>query len=177
MNRSYYKVLTNNSASPVILFCLIMLLSVFSSVTAKDNVPTPSPDEVNLIARQIYPPTGGNVPLSECTSSACEQWQQLIREQLMMGWDEDQILAYFAEQYGDYVLAKPSLSGFNGLVYILPALTTLLVAFVVYRTLSKRKPASLIPAGEGPDNDDPFEAIFEEQLKDYENRYHRKPEE
>ena len=177
MNRSYYKVLTNKSSLPVILFCLVLLLSVFSSVLAEDIIPTPSPDEINLIARQIYPPTGGNVPLSECTSNACEQWLQLIREQLMMGWDEEQILAYFAEQYGNYVLAKPPLTGFNWLVYILPALTTFLVAFVVYRTLSGRKSASRDQAGKGPDEDDPFKAIFEAQLKNYENKYHRKPDE
>lgn len=97
----------------------------------------PTDDEVNAIARQLYCPVCENVPLDACGTAACEQWRGIIRDKLAEGWTEEQIKAYFVEQYGDRVLAEPPRRGFNWLVYLVPLLA--LLTGVLLLTLAFRK--------------------------------------
>ena len=60
------------------------------------------------------------------------------------GWSDEQIKAYFAEQYGDRVLAEPPRRGFYWLVYILPPLGLLAGGFLVYRAMKDWRTA--VPA-------------------------------
>ncbi|MBN1668253.1 MAG: cytochrome c-type biogenesis protein CcmH [Anaerolineales bacterium] len=112
---------------------IIGLVSVFSfsSVAAQDEYP--SDDQVNAIARDLYCPVCENVPLDVCGTQACEQWRALIRELLAEGKSEDEIKAYFAEQYGARVLSSPPAEGLNWLVYIVPPAAFLAGVYILYR--------------------------------------------
>jgi cytochrome c-type biogenesis protein CcmH len=98
----------------------LLLVGVTSPGFAQGGDPTE--DEVNAVASQLYCPVCENVPLDACGTAACEQWRGIIRDKLAEGWSEDQIKAYFVEQYGDRVLAEPPRRGFNWLVYLVPVL-------------------------------------------------------
>ena len=163
-----------NGLLPALLLSILFLLAMFTPGLAVDSLPTPSPEEVNHIASQIYPPSGESVPLSECTGKVCIQWKDLIRDQLMQGKDEQQIKDYFVEQYGNRVLTKPPLTGINWLVYILPTATTLLIVFLVYRTLYNRRAQSKSTVDDPQTTNNAFEALFEEQVQDYQDQFHNK---
>ena len=163
-----------NGLLPALLLSILFLLAMFSPGLAVDSLPTPAPEEVKHIASQIYPPSGESVPLSECTSKVCIQWKDLIRDKLMQGKDEKQIKDYFVEQYGDRVLAKPPLTGINWLVYILPTVTTLLIVFLVYRTLYNRRAQPRSTGDDTQTTDNAFKALFEEQVQNYQDQYHKK---
>jgi cytochrome c-type biogenesis protein CcmH len=104
------------------LFTSVLFLAALipGSAMAQDSYPTD--DDVNAVAKQLYCPVCENIPLDACGTTACEQWRGIIRDKLSEGWTEDQIKAYFVDQYGDRVLAEPPLSGFNWVVYIVPLL-------------------------------------------------------
>ena len=73
------------------------LLAVLSTPPAAlAQQPTPSDDEVNAIAKQLFCPVCENTPLDVCPTQACAQWRELIREKLAAGWSEaaDQGLLY-----------------------------------------------------------------------------------
>src|SRR5262245_61490434 len=101
------------------LFTLSLL--VFANL-AHAQGPTPSDNDVNRVARQLYCPVCENVPLDVCPTQACAEWRADIRERLAQGWTDEQIKAYFAQQYGDRVLAQPPARGLNLLLYLLPLL-------------------------------------------------------
>ncbi|MFO3796844.1 MAG: cytochrome c-type biogenesis protein CcmH [Anaerolineales bacterium] len=61
---------------------------------------TPTDDEVNRIARQLYCPVCENTPLDVCPTEACRQWRELIRQMLAEGKSEEEIKQYFVEHYG-----------------------------------------------------------------------------
>ncbi len=86
-----------------------MSLLFFSTrpAAAQDPKPTPSDDEVNRVAKQMYCPVCENIPLDVCPTQACQEWRDLIRLKLSDGWSDQQIKQYFAQQYGDRVLAEP----------------------------------------------------------------------
>jgi cytochrome c-type biogenesis protein CcmH len=137
----------------VILLAFAFAVFFFSGVSAQQ--PTPSDDEVNAIAKQLYCPVCENTPLDVCPTTACQQWRDLIRQKLTEGQSEQQIKDYFAAYYGDRVLAKLPARGANILLYVLPPVLLLAGAFILFTALRKPKnpkegqPAPPAP-GKGP---------------------------
>lgn len=110
------------------------------SALAQGN--TPTDDDVNAVARQLFCPVCENTPLDVCPTEACKQWRELIRLKLSEGWSETQIKEYFVEQYGARVLAEPPRQGFSWLVYLVPPVLLAIGAYLVFSTLrSMRSPA------------------------------------
>jgi cytochrome c-type biogenesis protein CcmH len=130
--------------------------------------PTPTDDDVNRVAKQLYCPVCESTPLDVCPTEACRQWRDLIRTMLAEGKSDAEIKQYFVTQYGARVLAEPP----NRLVsYLVPAVAILLGAILLARGFQlwlKPSPA----ANAGPDETtpgnpptDPYVARMEEELK------------
>lgn len=140
MLRSLFTHIRLSSSTPrvggVVLFALAMLIvaSFLAAPLVRAQQPTPTDDEVNRIARNLYCPVCENTPLDVCPTEACRQWRELIRQQLSDGWSEDRIRQYFVEQYGARVLSEPPRTGLNWLIYILPPLIILAGAFILFRS-------------------------------------------
>jgi cytochrome c-type biogenesis protein CcmH len=144
----------------------------FAVSPAYAQQPTPSDDDVNRVARQMYCPVCENIPLDVCPTQACAQWRELIRLKLSEGMTDEEIRQYFAEQYGDRVLDVPPARGLNWLVYVLPPVFIAGGVWLVVRVFRsmQRPPAT---AGGGPAEstpasnaaDDPYLARIEEELR------------
>ena len=131
---------------------------------------TPTDDEVNAVARQLYCPVCENTPLDVCPTEACRQWRELIRKQLSEGWSEDRIKQYFVDNYGARVLGEPPRTGLNWIVYILPPVLIAAGAFVLFRALRAwtrpPRPASNAETSENPaPAADEYVARLEEELR------------
>jgi cytochrome c-type biogenesis protein CcmH len=156
----------------VVLFIslMVLLLPLNTALAGEPDPATPSDDEVNAIAKQLYCPVCENIPLDVCGTQACAQWRELIREKLSQGWDEEQIKTYFLDQYGDRVLAEPPRRGLNWLVYVIPPATFLIGIYVLYRglrALHQEPPEhELVSVVESePEIDDAYVAQMEEELR------------
>ncbi len=101
------------------VYCL--LLAVFcllpASALAQDEV---SDNEVNEVAKDLFCPVCESTPLDVCPTQACADWRELIREKLGQGQNKQDIMDYFARQYGDGVLATPPKRGLNWVVWLFP---------------------------------------------------------
>jgi cytochrome c-type biogenesis protein CcmH len=73
----------------------------------------------------------------ESSSRLAQEMKDLIRERLAAGESPDEVKAYFARSYGDYILLKPEARGVSLLVYILPALALLGGGLLLWRLLGK----------------------------------------
>jgi len=146
-----------------------ILLASLQTATALAQNPTPTDDEVNRIAHQLYCPVCENTPLDVCPTEACRQWRDLIRQQLSQGWNEDRIKQYFVTQYGARVLAEPPRTGLNWLIYILPPAIILAGAFLLLRAMQGwTKPARAVETKTAtwPElPQDEYIAKMEEELK------------
>ena len=121
------------------MLSLAAILVATGSVAAQQ--PTPSDDQVNQVASQLYCPLCQNVRLDVCPTQACAQWRDLIRQDLAAGWSAKQIDDYFVQQYGPAVLAEPPAQGWNLLAYIVPPAVLLAgAAFVVQVYRHAQKP-------------------------------------
>ena len=142
---------------------LALCLLIFAKGTHA-QAPTPSDDDVNRVARQLYCPVCENVPLDVCPTQACAEWRADIRDRLAQGWTDEQIKAYFAQQYGDRVLAQPPARGLNLLLYLLPLLALGGGAAIIYRFL-RRSPHPAAPPPRSPPADE-YAARLEKEVKE-----------
>ena len=153
-----------------IFILLSMALLPALPVSAQDvSPPQPSDNQVNAIAKQMYCPVCENTPLDVCPTQACEEWRGLIRDKLALGWGEEQIKAYFVEQYGDRVLAAPPARGFNWLVYLMPPLGFIAGLFLIYKAfITYRRPAQKpeAPTDHLVEND-PYIQQLEDELHNF----------
>lgn len=74
------------------------------------------------IANQLRCPVCRGVPISESPSPLAMDMVQTIRQKLNEGQTEEQILSYFENHYGEWILLEPKPKGLNRLLWILPAL-------------------------------------------------------
>jgi cytochrome c-type biogenesis protein CcmH len=156
------------------LLPIVLVLSTLWAGSALAQDPTPSDDEVNRIAKQLFCPVCENTPLDVCPTQACAQWRALIREKLAAGWTEEQIKQYFVDQYGARVLSEPPLTGLNWLVYLVPPILFVVGVVILARTFrpsekstgAETSPASAdeTPVPPSPAADE-YVARMEDELK------------
>lgn len=128
------------------LLALLALLLV-GSLSAQEEI---TDDEVNEIAAEVYCPVCESTPLDVCPTQACADWRELIRTQLSEGASRQDVLDYFARQYGDGVLANPPRRGVGLIVlWIIPILGIALAAVLLARYMRgiRTNAADIVPAG------------------------------
>lgn len=76
-----------------------------------------------------------------------------VHDLLARGYTEEQILSYFEQSYGQFVLLRPKFQGMNVLVWLLPVLALIGGAFIVLMVIRKLQKAP--PAKPAMDNGQP----------------------
>ncbi len=94
-----------------------------------------------------------------------------VKELLAQGYDQEQILAYFENSYGEFVRLEPPLRGVNWLVWLGPLLALVAGGAIVAWTLRSRRQAGAGPTAEplpGPDTlpDDPELARYVRRVRE-----------
>jgi len=147
---------------------LALILAGLWTNSASTQGPTPTDDEVNRIAKQLYCPVCESTPLDVCPTEACRHWRDLIRTMLAESKSETEIKQYFVEQYGARVLAEPP----NRLIsYLVPTVAILLGAFMLLRGFQKWIKPSMMESNlenskrEAKPFQDVYIAKLEEELK------------
>jgi cytochrome c-type biogenesis protein CcmH len=120
------------------LCATLALLLVTVSVAGAQG---PSDDEVNDVAKDLFCPVCESTPLDVCPTQACEDWRGVIRTQLTDGRSKEEIMDYFALQYGDKVLAEPPRAGFTLFVWLMPVLFVGIGALVFGRYMLRIRTA------------------------------------
>ena len=152
---------------PSYFLLLMFVLAGLWVAPASAQGPTPTDDDVNRIAKQLYCPVCESTPLDVCPTEACRQWRDMIRTMLAEGKSDAEIKQYFVQQYGARVLAEPP----NRFVsYLVPAIVIFLGALLLARGfqmwMKSSKAEGLPPdAPEEAQPVDPYIARLEEELK------------
>lgn len=145
----------------------IFIIMIFASGVA--SAQTPTPEEVNAVARELWCPLCAGVRLDVCELKACEQMREVIALKLSQGASKEEIKAYFLEQYGPQVMGEPPRSGFTLLAWVLPFVALAgggAWLILMLRRWSLRRQASLSPAPSPPSPaSDPYARRLEEELK------------
>jgi cytochrome c-type biogenesis protein CcmH len=108
---------------------------------------TVSEEQVHAIATQLRCVVCQNLSVADSPSEMARQMRDLIRERLGAGDRPEQVMAYFVQRYGDWVLLAPPARGFNLLLWLAPfgAVVAGLGLVVTLARRWRRPPASPEP--------------------------------
>ncbi len=138
---------------------------------------TPTPNEVDAVAKELWCPLCNGVRLDNCDLQACVQMKQVIAQQLTEGKSPQEIRTYFVQQYGDVVTGVPASQGFNLVAWYLPVVAAvvglgvlgyLVYTYVYVRRRTAAEPNAAGEAGRAAANRDEYLQRVDEELKKYE---------
>jgi cytochrome c-type biogenesis protein CcmH len=87
---------------------------------------------VREIALELRCPICQGLSVGDSPSELANEMRALIREQLQQGKTPPQVLDYFAQRYGEWILLAPPKRGFNLIIWVLPFALLPIGAAVVY---------------------------------------------
>jgi cytochrome c-type biogenesis protein CcmH len=134
-----------------------LALSVALSVAAPALAVTP--DEVladpalearaRAISEQLRCLVCQNQSIDDSDADLAGDLRRLVRERLLAGDSDDQVIAYLVSRYGEFVLLKPRFSARNALLWATPAVALAIGgAFIVVAARRRRTAASPLTAEE-----------------------------
>jgi cytochrome c-type biogenesis protein CcmH len=82
-------------------------------------------------------PVCQGMPIAESPSPMAQDMMKKVREQVQAGASQEDILTYFTQRYGEWVLLKPTTQGMNMLVWVLPGCVFVLGLVCVWRYVRK----------------------------------------
>jgi len=131
----------------------LVLLLVATAIAASPPG-TVSEETVRQIAAQLRCVVCQNLSVADSPSEMANQMREIIRERLASGDRPDQVVAYFVDKYGEWILLSPHPRGFNLLVWVVPFAATLagLAGLILLmRRWSRRSASAPAPAPVDPD--------------------------
>ena len=114
---------------------------VFATQVTED----PLERKVLDIAKDLRCAVCQNQPVAESNSDLARDMRVIIREQIQAGKSRDEIMTYFVDRYGDYVLMKPPTRGSGTIVWLAPLVLIVVVGVSGLVFLRRRLRPSMPP--------------------------------
>ena len=138
-------------------FAVVFALMVFAPMVGaetKTGVNAPKGQVVGVgndgahdIGLLLRCPVCQGMPISDSPADMAQSMMAKVRTMHSEGKSQDEILKYFTDRYGDWVLLKPKATGFNWLVWGLPPFVLLLgIAFALLRGKAQKNEDAVITA-------------------------------
>lgn len=128
----------------------LAVLLLAAPVAAQQPATPISETEAYEIASELRCVVCQNLSVADSPSEMASQMRELVRERLRAGENREQVLQYFVDRYGEWILLAPRRSGFNLLVWVLPFVAVVVglgIVAVLLRRWTRRAPS---PAAAGP---------------------------
>lgn len=99
-------------------------------------------NRVRTIAHKLRCPTCQAMSVKESDAGLSLNMKQKIRELLQEGKSEEEILQFFVDRYGEWILRAPKKEGFSLLLWTLPGLVIVVTVMLLLQYLRKRSLAA-----------------------------------
>jgi cytochrome c-type biogenesis protein CcmH len=123
--------------------------------------------QVRDIAAQLRCPVCQGLSVGDSPSELANEMRTLVREQLQQGKTSAQVLDYFTQRYGEWILLAPPKRGFNLVIWVLPFVLLPIGAATVY--FGARRWVRSPTAGESSPRplDSPYAERLQRELDSY----------
>ncbi|MBI2982321.1 MAG: cytochrome c-type biogenesis protein CcmH [Deltaproteobacteria bacterium] len=118
------------------IFILVTFLLVW---TACAQSPLTPEERAERIGKQLRCPVCRGVPIAESPSTLAVEMMTVVRAQVQAGKSDEEILKYFEERYGEWVLLEPKPEGMNLAIWLLPLLVFLGGGVFIVVAANKKK--------------------------------------
>jgi cytochrome c-type biogenesis protein CcmH len=123
------------AAMPLALAGVLLLSAVGGPLS--DAAGAVSEEDVQAIASQLRCVVCQNLSVADSPSEMAGQMRELIRDRLRAGDRPEQVMAYFVQRYGDWVLLAPPARGLNLVLWLAP-LGAVVAGLALVLTLARR---------------------------------------
>jgi cytochrome c-type biogenesis protein CcmH len=120
---------------------LLVAMPAFATQVTED----PLERQVLDIAKDLRCTVCQNQPVSESNADLARDMRAIIREQVQAGKSRDEIVTYFVDRYGDYVLMNPPKRGSGAIVWAGPLALIVVVGVSGFVFLRRRLRPSMPP--------------------------------
>ena len=128
----------------LIFLVFLAAMPVFAAQVTED----PLERQMLDIAKDLRCAVCQNQPVAESNAELARDMRQIIREQIKAGKSREEIIKYFVDRYGDYVLMNPPKRGPGEVVWLAPVALLLVVGISGFIFLRRRLRPSLPPPPE-----------------------------
>ncbi|MBM2831223.1 MAG: cycL [Dehalococcoidia bacterium] len=122
------------------LLSSLVVLAILLVALDRSYVKQP-PQSLDEKAQEVYRslmcPLCPGQTIAQSQSELSAQMRGLVREKLEQGETKEEILRFFAERYGEAVLAAPVRSGFNLAAWVIPFAAIVVGGILMWRTIRK----------------------------------------
>ena len=127
---------------------LVLVFLLAATATAAPPPGSVSDEAVREIAAQLRCVVCQNLSVADSPSEMANQMREIVRERLRAGDRPDQVVTYFVDRYGEWILLSPRPQGFNLLVWVAPFAGTFvgLVGLILLMRRWSRRSTSAAPA-------------------------------
>lgn len=91
------------------------------------------------VAKELRCPTCTGLSVLESDATFSVQIKDIVKEQIQGGKSKDEILSYFTERYGPWILRAPPKQGFNLVAWALPIAILVLGPFAIWFFVWRRR--------------------------------------
>ena len=123
--------------------------------------------QVRDIAAQLRCPVCQGLSVGDSPSELANEMRTLVREQLQQGKTSAEVLDYFAQRYGEWILLAPPKHGFNLVIWVLPFVLLPIGAAVVYLGARRWVRRSAAAASSSRRVDSPYAERLQRELDSY----------
>jgi cytochrome c-type biogenesis protein CcmH len=123
--------------------------------------------QVRDIATQLRCPVCQGLSVGDSPSELANEMRTLIREQLQQGKTPAEVLDYFAQRYGEWILLAPPKHGFNLVIWVLPFALLPVGAAVVYLGVRRWVRRSGAASSSAQPVDSPYAERLQRELDSY----------
>ncbi len=138
---------------PLPAILLVWLVALAAPAFAAQP-PAAEADAVHEIASRLRCVVCQSLSVADSPSEMATQMRGIIRERLAAGEQPEQVVQYFVDRYGEWILLVPRRQGFNLLVWLVPlgavVLGLAIVGVVLARWRRRRRARSRPPAAVDP---------------------------
>lgn len=120
---------------------LLVALAVVGLVrSAGADGPASAAEREHEIAASLRCPTCQGLSVADSSSPLSKSMRRIIGEQVAAGRSDDQVIGYFVDRYGEWVLLSPRADGRGWLVWALPVVAVLVGLVAAGQLVRRRRP-------------------------------------
>jgi cytochrome c-type biogenesis protein CcmH len=134
---------------------LIVFAALVVALPALAQPPATNVDDARMyeVGSQLRCVVCQNLSVADSPSEMAHQMRGIVRERLAAGDSPDQVIQYFVDKYGEWILLKPRRHDFNWLVWLAPYVAVALglcVFGIVVRRWTRTRARGAAPATVDP---------------------------
>ena len=97
------------------------------------------------VAAELRCPVCQGESIQESPPELAQEMKSVVRAQLAAGKSPEEVKQYFVARYGEWILLRPTTTGFNAMLYVLPPILLIAGAVLVFLLARRWVRANTMP--------------------------------